>query len=82
MKRENVAIDEDSLEEAVRISGERTYSRMIERAPEGIGTSAWIELFRRGSQLTLDQLVEDRDLVVRAHPLFKRCFRVRWRASV
>jgi len=32
MKRTNVVIDEELLEEAVRISRERTYSRTIERA--------------------------------------------------
>ena len=34
MKRTNVALDEDLLEEAVRVSGERTYARTIERALE------------------------------------------------
>jgi Arc/MetJ family transcription regulator len=32
MKRTNVVLDEALLEEAVRVSGERTYSRTIERA--------------------------------------------------
>jgi len=32
MKRTNVVLDEDLLEEATRLSGERTYSRTIERA--------------------------------------------------
>jgi Arc/MetJ family transcription regulator len=32
MKRTNLVIDERLLEEAVRISGERTYSRTVERA--------------------------------------------------
>jgi Arc/MetJ family transcription regulator len=32
MKRTNVVVDEALLEEAVRVSGERTYSRTIERA--------------------------------------------------
>jgi Arc/MetJ family transcription regulator len=32
MKRTNVVVDENLLEEAVRVSGERTYSRTIERA--------------------------------------------------
>jgi Arc/MetJ family transcription regulator len=32
MKRTNVVLDEQLLEEAVRVSGERTYSRTIERA--------------------------------------------------
>lgn len=32
MKRTNVVLDEQLLEEAVRVSGEKTYSRTIERA--------------------------------------------------
>ena len=32
MKRTNLVLDEDLLEEAVRLSGERTYSRAVERA--------------------------------------------------
>ena len=32
MKRTNVVLDERLLEEAVKVSGERTYSRTIERA--------------------------------------------------
>jgi Arc/MetJ family transcription regulator len=32
MKRTNVVLDEVLLDEAVRVSGERTYSRTIERA--------------------------------------------------
>jgi Arc/MetJ family transcription regulator len=34
MKRTNLVLDEDLLEEAVRVSGERTYSRAVERALE------------------------------------------------
>jgi Arc/MetJ family transcription regulator len=34
MKRTNLVLDERLLEEAVRISGERTYSRTVERALE------------------------------------------------
>ena len=34
MKRTNIVIREDLLEEAIRLSGERTYSRTIERALE------------------------------------------------
>jgi hypothetical protein len=34
MKRTNVVLDEDLLEQAVRVSGERTYARTIERALE------------------------------------------------
>ncbi len=32
MKRTNLVLDEKLLEEAVRLSGERTYSRAVERA--------------------------------------------------
>lgn len=32
MKRTNVVLDEDLLEEAVRLSGERTYSAAIQKA--------------------------------------------------
>jgi Arc/MetJ family transcription regulator len=48
MKRTNVVIDEELLEEAVRVSGERTYSRTIERALE--------ELVRRAKARAIDQL--------------------------
>jgi len=34
MKRTNLVIKEDLLEEATRLSGERTYSRTVERALE------------------------------------------------
>ena len=34
MKRTNLVLDEDLLEEAVRLSGEKTYSRTVERALE------------------------------------------------
>ena len=34
MKRTNLVIDEQLLEEATRLSGERTYSRTVERALE------------------------------------------------
>jgi Arc/MetJ family transcription regulator len=34
MKRTNLVIDEHLLEEATRLSGERTYSRTVERALE------------------------------------------------
>ena len=39
MKRTNLVLDETLLEEAQRLSGERTYSRAVERA--------WIEFVRR-----------------------------------
>ncbi len=32
MKRTNLVLDEEQLEEAVRISGERTYSATVQRA--------------------------------------------------
>ncbi len=32
MRRTNLVLDEELLEEAVRVSGERTYSRTVERA--------------------------------------------------
>ncbi len=34
MKRTNLVLDEDLLEEAVKVSGERTYSAAVERALE------------------------------------------------
>jgi Arc/MetJ family transcription regulator len=34
MKRTNLVLDEHLLQEAVRLSGERTYSRTVERALE------------------------------------------------
>ena len=48
MKRTNVVIDEALLEEAVAVSGERTYSRTIERALE--------EMVRRAKARSIDQL--------------------------
>ena len=48
MKRTNVVLDEVLLEEAVRISGERTYSRTIERALE--------EMVRRAKARGIDRL--------------------------
>ena len=48
MKRTNVVLDEHLLEEAVRVSGERTYARTIERALE--------ELVRRSKAAGIDQL--------------------------
>jgi Arc/MetJ family transcription regulator len=48
MKRTNVVIDEGLLEEAVRLSGERTYSRTIERA--------LAELVSRAKARSIDQL--------------------------
>jgi Arc/MetJ family transcription regulator len=34
MKRTNLVLDEELLEEATRLSGEKTYSRAVERALE------------------------------------------------
>ncbi len=48
MKRTNVVLDETLLEEAVRVSGERTYSRTIERALH--------EMVRRAKARAIDQL--------------------------
>jgi hypothetical protein len=48
MKRTNVVLDEHLLEEAVRVSGERTYARTIERALE--------EMVRRAKAQSIDQL--------------------------
>jgi hypothetical protein len=48
MKRTNVVLDEHLLEEAVRVSGERTYARTIERALE--------EMVRRAKAHGIDQL--------------------------
>jgi hypothetical protein len=48
MKRTNVVLDEQLLEEAVRVSGERTYARTIERALE--------EMVRRANAHGIDQL--------------------------
>jgi hypothetical protein len=48
MKRTNVVLDEHLLEEAVRVSGERTYARTIERALE--------EMVRRSKAAGIDQL--------------------------
>ena len=48
MKRTNVVLDEQLLEEAVRVSGERTYARTIERALE--------EMVRRAKAHGIDQL--------------------------
>jgi len=48
MKRTNVVLDEALLEEAVRVSGERTYSRTIERALH--------EMVRRAKARANDQL--------------------------
>lgn len=38
---------------------------------ELVDTSAWIEVFRRGSKVTLDELVQDRDRVVTCLPVLQ-----------
>jgi hypothetical protein len=48
MKRTHVVLDEQLLEEAVQISGERTYARTITRALE--------ELVRRAKARQIDRL--------------------------
>jgi len=48
MKRTNVVLDEDLLDEAVRLSGERTYARTIERALQ--------EMVRRAKARGIEQL--------------------------
>ena len=48
MKRTNVVLDEHLLEEAVRVSGERTYARTIERALQ--------EMVRRAKARGIEQL--------------------------
>jgi hypothetical protein len=48
MKRTNVVLDEELLEEAVRVSGERTYARTIERALQ--------EMVRRAKARRIEQL--------------------------
>lgn len=74
MKRTNVVLDEQLLEEAVRVSGERTYARTIERALQ--------EMVRRaravhgieeltGSGLwsgSLSEMRSDRPMVARERP--------------
>jgi Arc/MetJ family transcription regulator len=77
MKRTNVALDEQLLEEAVRVSGERTYARTIERALE--------EMVRRAKARGIEQLAgsglwvgdlsamrDDRPLVARERPAVYR----------
>jgi hypothetical protein len=48
MKRTNLVLDEHLLEEAVKLSGERTYSRAVERALE-----EFVRRVRAGRILTL-----------------------------
>lgn len=78
MKRTNVVIREDLLEEATRLSGERTYSRTIERALEDfvrrIKARRILEL--AGSGLWEGDLAEmRRDRVTRRRGAYKRVSR-------
>jgi Arc/MetJ family transcription regulator len=75
MKRTNVVIREDLLEEATRLSGERTYSKTIERALEDfvrrIKSRRILEL--SGSGLWEGDLSEmRRDLVKESRKTYKR----------
>jgi Arc/MetJ family transcription regulator len=71
MKRTNLVLDEALLEEAVRMSGERTYSRTVERA-----LSEFVRRARAGKILDLagsgawegDLRVMRGDAVVRERP--------------
>ena len=78
MKRTNVVIREDLLEEAIRLSGERTYSRTIERALEDfvrrIKARRILEL--AGSGLWEGDLSEmRRDRVIEKRSTYKRVSR-------
>lgn len=48
MKRTNLVLDEELLEQAVRLSGERTYSAAVNRALED-----WVRRIRAGHILRL-----------------------------
>ena len=63
MKRTNVVLDEVLLDEAVRVSGERTYSRTIERALQEMVHRAKARQIDRlaGSGLWTGNLSEMRD---------------------
>jgi len=85
MKRTNLVIDEALLEEAVRVSGERTYSRTVERA-----LSEFVRRARAGKILELagsgawegDLGVMRGDAVVRERPgIYRTRFRARRRAA-
>jgi hypothetical protein len=77
MKRTNVVIREELLEEATRLSGERTYSRTIERALEDfvrrIKARRILEL--AGSGLWEGDLSEMRDRVREKRSTYKRVSR-------
>jgi Arc/MetJ family transcription regulator len=63
MKRTNLVLREDLLEEAVRLSGEKTYSRAVERALEEFvrRVKARQILQLQGSGAWLGDLAEMRD---------------------
>jgi hypothetical protein len=63
MKRTNLVLREDLLEEAVRVSGEKTYSRAVERALEDFIRRAKARriLELRGSGLWQGELSEMRE---------------------
>jgi hypothetical protein len=63
MKRTNLVLDERLLEEAVRLSGERTYSRAVERALDDFVRRARARkiLDLAGTGLWLGDLAEMRD---------------------
>ncbi len=82
MKRTNLVLDEALLEEAVRVSGERTYSRTVERA-----LSEFVRRARAGKILELagsgawqgdlgvmrgDAVVRERPGVYRTRPRARR----------
>jgi Arc/MetJ family transcription regulator len=67
MKRTNIVLDETLLEEATRLSGERTYSRTVERALKelvrGIKARRILELTGSGLwQGDLAKVREDRGI--------------------
>jgi Arc/MetJ family transcription regulator len=63
MKRTNLVLDERLLEEAVRLKGERTYSRAVERALDDFVRRARARKIRdlAGSGLWQGTLAELRD---------------------
>ncbi len=85
MKRTNLVLDEALLEEAVRVSGERTYSRTVDRA-----LSEFVRRARAGKILELagsgawqgDLGVMRGDAVVRERPnIYRTRPRARRRAA-
>jgi Arc/MetJ family transcription regulator len=85
MKRTNLVLDEALLEEALRVSGERTYSRAVERA-----LSEFVRRARAGKILELsgsgawegDLGVMRGDAAVRERPgIYRTRSRARRRAA-